>query len=441
LSFRFFLPRVGDQKPNEPNGLGKPPEAMRGRDLPFEQTRPVLVLTDLRTEPFLTILHLALARPRPRLLISEASLRQGDFGDRIGPIARWLRVSLLRLVSPVEVVRTSGGPLSHDSCLGCMSSLVSFTIDEDASPAEYPEIWDRLNVLCEGAHAVAQQLEEGVEEVCVFNGRVASVRPISRLNRLGEHPKVYVYEWGPRGGTYFLDSYPLHDPDKMSREMLAFALQTNFDFSVEVAKKFRSRKLNSPFSIGRNAQPRKTYRTVIFSGSQHEYRWALDNRDYLDADFPKLLRAAVTHPSFSRPAAIKLHPNSSSSKYSKRNENRVRELCSELDIDLIESTSPVNHVDLIKGANTVMVSASTVGFDAFLLGHEPVFLGPNAYRGLIEAVVDRFGTGEASGLRVAGIAGAYFASKVHTLRPGLKFCGETYRKWLKWYRSRRVAQV
>lgn len=415
----------------------EPPHTFLGEeDLPKELLMSTVVLTDLRIEPLLMILHLTMALPSPRLLISEASLRRGDFGDPLGPVSRWVRVAIVRLLSTVVLVPLPKTPLSHDGCLGCMSSLVSLTLDEDAIPAENPAEWERLNRLCEGAHAVARQLETGVHEVYIFNGRLASVRPISMLNRAQGHPKVYVYEWGPLGGTFRLERYPLWNPAKISSELTDYAAARDFTFCEEEAEQFRRRKLKNPFSTGRDEHPPLDYKTVIFAGSQHEYRWTLDSRDYLDADFPQLLRAAVSHPDFSAPAALKLHPNSSTSRHSERNESRIRELCREFGVDLIESTSLIDRLELIRRAKTVMVGASSVSLDAFLLGHRPVFLGPNPYKGLIEAVIAQFGVGEDARLRAAGLAAAYAESKILSLGPGLRQFGEIWRRWVKFRRQK-----
>lgn len=411
--------------------------------LGVQVTRPVtktsdmsfIVLSDLRFEPLLIARHLFLSLGKPRVLMSSASLCRGDYGDRRSAALRWIRFALFRLLVPVEVVCGSGKTHAKEACRGCMSSLVSLTLDENARPADHPRIWARLNRLCEGAHAVAERIGGNSCDIYLFNGRLASVRPVARLNRSESGPRVHVYEWGPRGGTFYLDRYPWHDPARVSTEMADFAVRARFESDSLRAEKFAQRKINNHYVTGRNDPSSRAYKTVIFAGSQHEYRWSLDNRNYLDAQIPALLSKAMAHHTFAKPAALKLHPNSTISPQFQKNERDIEHLCKRLGVDLIRADSSISPMRLILAARTVMVGASTISLDAFLLGKMPVFLGDNPYRGIIEAAAAQFGPSENAAIRVAGCAAEFYDSKVVQMSDSSAVLGRLFRIWLANYRK------
>lgn len=400
----------------------------------MDKVKSVVVLSDFRREPYLAVLDLISSKPRPRVLISEVSLLFGGLGDQIAGWQRSLLTGFLKVFSEVEVIpnRLPSGP--HDGCRGCMSSLVSMTFDEDARPEEYPREWRLVNTLCDGASDVASAISDDVTRVYVFNGRLASVRTIATRHQTGEPSRVWAYEYGSRPGTYRLEPYSIHDFQRISGAIVRFAMHRQFVSDDALGFRFIEQKLNSRFAAGHNAGPSKEYRTVIFAGSPHEYRWALDHQDYLDADLSGLLSAALRHPRFQSPAALRLHPNSAVSRNFELNEKLIRKKCDELGVDLIGAQSSISTRALIAQSNSVMVGGSSVALDAFLLGQEPIFLGPNSYRGLIEEVISRFGTSQEAGLKAASLAASYAETTIVRQKSWVRVIGKIWAALRKWNR-------
>jgi hypothetical protein len=341
-------------------------------------------------------------------------------------MSRQLRVGLFRLFVPVNIVKVQREAPSHHECRGCQSSLVSLTADEDARPEEHVETWRELNRICDGSKAIAELLSATPGKIFVFNGRLASVRRIAQLAQFDGFA-VFVYEWAPRRGTFKLFSYPMHDPTHVSAELAEFAESRDFEFTADRAERFWKQKLNSRFSRGRREAPQTHYRSVIFSGSPFEYRWAFDNSDYLDANLELLLAKATSHPDFRRPAVLRLHPLAGEFGQDGEKERRLRGLCQSFRVDLIGERSAISTKSLIEQADTIMVGATTVSLDAFLLGKRPVFLGPNSYRGLIEGVIERFGSDHGARMVAAGVAAEYFDKHVIHLSPWIHLLGKVLR--------------
>lgn len=389
---------------------------------------PNIILSDLRTEPILAALHLARSFPGSRVLISETSLKSGDFGDRIRGLSRRLRVQLFRIFAPVTVVSVRHTTPDHEECRGCRASLVSIAADAEARPEKHVETWEALSRLCDGGAAIAEVLSSTPGKIFLFNGRLASVRKISQLT-YSEGFSVSVYEWAPRRGTFKLYSYPMHDPTHVSAEIVEFARARDFRFSSERAERFSKQKLNNRFSRGRTEEPQSRYRSVIFPGSPYEYRWAFDNSDYLDANLELLLQKATSHREFHRPAALRLHPRAGEFGQDGEKEEELRSVCDRFQVDLIGERSTISTRFLIEKADTIMVGATTVSLDAFLMGKVPIFLGHNSYRGLIEEVIEKVGSGHEARMLAAGAAAEYFDSHVNVLAPPIQALGRMLRAY------------
>lgn len=380
-------------------------------------SQAALVVSDFRREPFLAALQIAIQTSHLRVFVSAESLLAGDIGDTLSHFSKKILLSILRSLAPVTIVPTKKQAHSHDDCRGCHSSLVSQTFDETACAESYPEKWVKLNRLCEGSQSVAEYVRrEGYGKVYVFNGRTASTHHVAQMRRLDGGPQVFVFEYGPKAGTFRVQRGSIHDSHENSLELARFAEERNFCYSKEKATDYVSRKIQNDVEGCYSGRIPSGFNTAIFAGTPYEYMWTVQSGTYFDWDPLILLEEAIKHPLFRRPAALKLHPNSANSKKVGENEERVRNYCSNQGIELFDSSSRVTAVDLIRSSGTVMVGGSSVALDALLLGKIPVFLSSNFFRYLIELLLERFPERPDLGEMAAGLTAEFQGSLVFRQR-------------------------
>lgn len=381
-----------------------------------------LVITDFRAIPILAVVDIARREKNPLLLVSQASMRQGDYGDGVSPRLRLLLVRTLRMFFPVAVVSGSKTlSKDHQSCDGCMTSLISRTHDSKATPERYSTLWKLTNELCEGAETVGAEVERlGLQRIYVFNGRLASVRPLTRLSAGETGLLVFFYEFGASNAEYRLVSFPLHDFQFSSELLRRFAKKIAFNFDKSGARAFIKKKLANRFNSDQESISLTKYKTVIFSGSPHEYTRASDNSTYIDADVPAMVKKAAENSGFTRPAALRLHPNSIEDKNYGGLRTSLEITCASLGIDLIGADDLTSTNDLIKNADNVMVGGSSVALDAFFLGRKPTFLGDNYYRGLIEELEKRFPEDSLNLFRLASAVEGFRRTQVVQLPLGMR---------------------
>lgn len=260
-------------------------------------TSAVIVLTDFRLKPLLTALVLSRSEPNSSLLTTSTNLQYGDFGDTTRPATRRFALGVVRLFAKVEII---GAPLESPhtgACKGCMTSLVSMTRDAAASAALYPDLWSRLGRLCAASHTMAKHLSaSGVRNLFIYNGRVASVRAISRRFSDSDDHNLRVYEYGSKFGTYRIARYSIHDFAFRSEQLVDYAKKTIFAFDEKRASKYIEQKLKNRFTRTYSSEPVPHYETVLFGGTPYEYSNSLDAGDHLDSDPLLMLRTTAAHP-------------------------------------------------------------------------------------------------------------------------------------------------
>lgn len=363
----------------------------------------VVVLTDFRLKPLLSAFDIAKNNPKTEMLTTESNLLFGDYGDHTRPSLRRLAVRILKLFVTVRVLRISEKNSYCSGCRGCMTSMVSITQDAAATPDLYPELWDRLVDLCSASHSMVQHLESsGARKIFLYNGRVASARAIAR--RFCESPDhtLRIYEYGYKFGTYRISKYSIHDFAFLSEQLVDMARELDFTFDRKHAEKYIFRKLKNPFTKSYERAQVPGYETVIFGGTPYEYSNALDDRDHLDADPLMMLRTAANHPEFRQPAVFRVHPNASTAANQPQFNQAFIDLCRELEIDVIEAEDAASSHELILGASNVMVGGSSIALDTYFLGKQPIFLGDNTFKGLVEEVEKVFPGDVDNPLKVAG---------------------------------------
>lgn len=356
--------------------------------------RVVVVLSDFRILPILASIHISLSYRDSCFLVSEASLCFGDFGDKVRPATRKIIFQFLRFFFDAEIVRSSRELSEGETCGGCLSSLVSITMDSEATPEKYPETWDQLRQLAAGSEAVSSYIASiEADKVFLYNGRVASVRSLGKLNNASNSPSLAVYEYARLRAHYRILAYPIHDIEVYSTRVSEFGTEFARSFRIEdheqAASDFIDQKLRNSFSSEYEAHESR-YESVIFCGSPFEYKWAVDGQFYIDADPIELVKAAVSHPDFKPPAALRLHPYSALNQGQTDFEIELAAECEKLGIDLIGASNPASSHGLIEVAKQVFVGGSSIALDAYFLGKIPIFLGPNDYRKLIEKIPDLF---------------------------------------------------
>jgi len=374
-----------------------------------ETKKTAIVISDFR--PFLVSTALQLYRENPgsSLVVSKESLRNSDYGDSSPRALRLMIVSVLKLISRVEIVKSEQGGVLSPSSLGPMSSLVSDTNDSQASAEKYPARWQELLALGRGAQSVADFVASArFSTVYFFNGRTASSRELGLRFRNSLKIKARVYEWSGVRGTFLLVDYPLHDREKLGADLVRFAISTDFEIDERSALDFIEKKLHNKFSKTTTEVPDRTYGTVIFLGSPHEYMHTSDSETpSYDSSPLDLIKAVVEHTSAPTPIAARFHPNMSNDPSWQDQLNQLSEACAEMNVHIISPTSKWSSNLLVRQSDIIATAGSSVCLDALFLGRTPLFFGPNAYRPLLEEVNRRYASNAEKKLVVAGVIANY----------------------------------
>ena len=375
----------------------------------MNRNKTAIVISDFRPHPVSAALQLYKENPGAALVVSNESLRHSDYGDDSPRALKLMVVGFLKLTKRVEIVSSEQGGVLSPSSLGPMSSLVSDTNDSQASAEKYPARWQELLALARGAQSVADFVaSEGFSTVYFFNGRLASSRELGL--RFGNSLKIKarVYEWSDHPEAFLLVDYPLHDQEKRGTDLVQFALSTNFEIDGRSALEFIEKKLHNNFSKTTTEVPDRTYGTVIFLGSPHEYMHTSDSgTPNYDSSPLHFIKAVVEHASSRRPIAARFHPNMLNDSSWQDQFNQLSEACAEMDVHAISPSSKWSSHLLVRGSDINAVAGSSICLDAFFLGRTPLFFGPNKYQPLLEEVNRRYTGNMEKKLVAAGVIANY----------------------------------
>lgn len=335
----------------------------------------VIVISDLRALPVAAAVSLKrkLKGQHVELWLSKQSIRYGDHGDNDHfSFLRLLKVSLLKLIFQAKIIKISDRNLGNNfNKIGVESSLKSITRDSLADRAKYPELWQQLDYIYLGAIGIANLLVRlGVQEVYIFNGRIASAYPIAKICK-DNSIKTFFYEYSSIRGFYTLLPFSIHNKKQAATYALRHYLCSahTYAFGYSQGMQYITSKLKNKFTDSYNAKANKTYDVVIFLSSSHEYL-ALDEEicgvTYINE--LRFVSEVVKQHGPDKKIAVRCHPNQINDPNWDVSLADLINYCHSSGVDFYPPTSKVSSYDLIRCSNEVAVDRSSIGLDAVFLG-------------------------------------------------------------------------
>lgn len=377
-------------------------------------SKQVVLVTDFRRIPLAAALSIfsekLYAKENVELWISRRSINFPDYGDNISVFRRRLMVCLLishpriRVVgkkSNLGSIQRTAFDLELNDIKGIMSSLISITSDSEADKYVYPEIYNRLQCLDNGAKEIRKIAElEDVTKLIVFNGRLASNYNVVNSN-FGKNINVEYYEF-PTHKThesvrmcYRHIDFPIHDfktygerLDNFSREKLEDVQDTNVELE-RVADEFQSTKLSNRFSDTYKSQPKKIFDVVIFLSSLHEViSLSSSFRSPFEFLSPQDLISKVIEDFGSQNRyAVRAHPNELIDKNWRISSDRIHNHCENFNVEYFSPMSDVSSFDLMRNAQIVVVDVSSAALDAILMEVPVKIYGWPSFRSAYERAI------------------------------------------------------
>ncbi len=325
------------------------------------------------------------------VLTSEEFFKNKEYGDfQISEKQKRKQWSSLKKISKKIKLKICDGNVLNIPAnieVGILSSLVSETRDEYATKEKYPQLYEIYNNLALGAAKICDQIED-YNIVYVFNGRVASVRPIiGSLRKLKKH--IRYLEWSysdiipvPNDGHGIVLPFSPHDGIKFCNLIEDHFEKCDFYSStqkISLGYAYLSGKFQNTFSKN-YAKKGPIYSTVYFLSSNDEFSSLEPNSDFINKQIENIDIIARNNLGI-KDICVRAHPNSSSAN--KTFDSLVKAKCDIYGFDFISGFDPVDSYDLILKSNKIYIDSSSIGIEVVGLGKRLYYFGQPFYSGLI----------------------------------------------------------
>lgn len=345
--------------------------------------KEIIIISDLRTLPIaaaFTLLSRGHNNRNKEVWISETKNKYGDYGDISLP--KWrLRFNFLvcRLLGAKSIRSATSNVKLHDNQLtGVKSSLISITNDCLASKLKYPDLWNKLLILHEGAKGIVDALrKEDFSCVYLFNGRLASSYPIASY-LYDINSDIYFYEYSGSnnllGKSFSVRPFSPHNFSQRAIELLSLYKKSLAPLSDRALKgySYAKNKLSNKFSRTTDVQPESIFEVVIFLSSPHEYT-SLDKRvaGFHPVEIETMLRRSesLINNSSQKRIAVRAHPNMVNDPSCNQWIEELECLSRRYSFTLIRPQSKVSSHALISSASYVVTDISSIALDCYLMGY------------------------------------------------------------------------
>jgi hypothetical protein len=335
----------------------------------------VVILSDLRLPVLCAALQISKRHCNSYVLFSSYIVLCNEYGSESIALWKAFKLAVVCLLFKALIVDKKIETNSI-SVNGIYSSLASASYNHQASPSSHPSLWKNFKDLSDSSQALCEVfIEKGVREVFLYNGRLASVRPVADFcysNGL----KCWYLEYGNVPFHFTIQHYPVHDYMSQAKHII-IAVESNLYLpsSYEInsfTDNFFALLVDNRFSGTEDLT--NIFDSCIILSSPHETMYAYRHDNIDDYNFCKnfLLERGQN-----QRIAIKMHPNmisdsswpslySSLCQLSKYGHN----------VSVFTPASDVSAISLIKSSSIVCIPSSSLAIVAECLGKNVITANP-----------------------------------------------------------------
>jgi hypothetical protein len=284
------------------------------------------------------------------------------------------------------------------------SSLVTLTLNSQASPSKTPETCTQLAQSFAQAYLIVSDLlsTNTYSSLVVFNGRFPCVKGAVCAAKASKID-VYYHERGSSPEHFALTDYQPHDRTSLQRDMIRYYCKAERIFAKTVADRFYNekrfgidrawtsfvsgQKRGLAYNLIKEARKRSERGKVIvyFSSSDDEFV-AIDDVFSSSMCFEwanqiqavSALAEAAEATDYS--LIVRVHPRQSSVASEDRDLwNNLTFLSSKKHIFIVQCDSPISSYELMDMADIVVTSGSTMGVEAIYWGKPSILLYDSIY--------------------------------------------------------------
>jgi hypothetical protein len=335
----------------------------------------VVILSDLRLPILCASLQIANRHCNSYVLFSSSIIKYNEYGSESVFLWKALKMIVVCLLFKALIVDNKIETNSI-SVNGIYSSLASASCNHQASPSSHPSLWKNFKDLSDSSQALCELVQQkGVTEVFLYNGRLASVRPVADFCQHNAI-KCWYLEYGNVPFHFTIQPYPVHDYVSQANHIIVAVesnlyLPSTFEIS-DLSDDFFALLVDNRFSGSEKLS--SSFNSCIILSSPHEtmYAYRHDNID----DYSLCKKFLSEHDSNQR-VAIKMHPNMNS-------DPSWPSLYSSLtllnnygyDVTVFSPASDVSALSLIKASSVVCIPSSSLAIVAECSGKHVISSNP-----------------------------------------------------------------
>ena len=348
---------------------------LRMRRKSKEDVASIVVLSDLRLPILAAALQVSRRHCNSYILFSTSIIKCNEYGSE--SFSLWKALKLLFVCLAFKpLITDKQRETEHESILGIYSSLVSASFNHKASPLSHPVLWQNFKTLSDSSQALCDVIQERrITEVFIFNGRLASVRPLADFCSRSEI-KCWFMEYGNVPFHFTLQSYPVHDYISKANHVIA-TISADLYFPSkyemhELTTQYFGLLVNNRFT-GSEVQL-DSFDICIILSSPHETMYAYSD---IAMDYAAVCRTILSQRGKKVKAAIKMHPNMMDDPSWPSLYSALTLLCSHVfDVVVFDPTSRISALSIIEASAEVCIPSSSLSIVAECLGRKVYTLDP-----------------------------------------------------------------
>lgn len=359
--------------------------------------RPCIFITDLRRIPFKTYIKLdsyfKSEKCDVKIVIAGQNLFFNDYGNDISFFTKLYRVFYLTIVHRATIKFNLDFDTSVELEVGCRSSAVSLTRNENISRDQDSLLFEGLEKLAANAMFCSKWAKKSFnyDVAFVFNGRLASSLPVRIISEKQGIPVGFI-EYGFEGlarvypfSPHFNKMYPSFIKEYWETSKVEHSKRVAISLHYMKLKMlnrftnfYKSEDCDDQYDFTFFVNSNDEYVSILQGGGDEKLKLVdqIEILDQLYFSFPK-----------SR-LCVRCHPNMRFAD--KSFELNLKSKCQSLGIKFFASDDNISSYNLIIRSNYIVVGTSSIALDASLLGAKVIVVGEAKYKFLLGIEWDQF---------------------------------------------------